>query len=138
MTNNKKVTSLEELPAQFYLQILTQLHNCIIELRKAFINVPGEHGKFFNILADTIIDGRYKEYIMLTQALQFNTSNDGIDTTREANKEEAAFVDSLMDNLRTFHETLNDLDDEGQSTLLESFGFGDHPDKRKNEVTHEA
>ena len=141
MTKDKvtpKIKSLEDLPVQFYLQMLTELHNCIITLRKAFINVPGEHGKFFSFLADGVMDKDYKQYIMLTQALQLHLDNSDIDQSRESNKEEQEFVDSLMDNLIDFHKTLNKLDDDAKDDLLESVGFGDELKPKRNEVRNEA
>ena len=141
MTKDKvtpKIKSLEDLPVQFYLQMLTELHNCIITLRKAFINVPGEHGKIFSFLADGVMDKDYKQYIMLTQALQLHLDNSDIDQSRESNKEEQEFVDSLMDNLIDFHKTLNKLDDDAKDDLLESVGFGDELKPKRNEVRNEA
>jgi hypothetical protein len=129
-----KIKSVKELPAQFYLQIMTELHNCIIQLRKAFIKVPGKHGDFFTILSDAIIDNKYKEWIMLTQALQFRLNTDKVELSRKASDEEQEFVNTLMDDLNDFHKTLHNLDESSQSDLLESFGFGDTPDsKQKNE-----
>ena len=143
MTDNNTKITMKDLPVEFYMQIITELHNCVMELRKAFINVPGKHGMFFKILANAIMDGDYKHYIFLTQALQFHVSNEGsksgINAHKESNKNEQEFIDSITSALKEFHHTLESLDDDAQDDLLETFGFSDNlTTKKKEEVRHEA
>tara|TARA_R110002012_G_scaffold274032_2_gene460206 strand:+ start:2479 stop:2907 length:429 start_codon:yes stop_codon:yes gene_type:complete len=142
MTDNNTKITMKDLPAEFYMQIITELHNCIMELRKAFINVPGKHGTFFKLLADGVMHDDYKHFIFLTQALQFHTSNDpnsGVNTQRRSTEDEQMFVEFIRDELKEFHNTLESLDDDAQDDLLKTFGFTDSLiDQEKEEVRHEA
>ena len=143
MTEDTKspLIKMNDLPVEFYMQVITELHNCIMELRKAFINVPSKHGMFFKLLADGVMQDDYKHFIFLTQALQFHISNDpnsGVKTDRRSTKNEKMFVDFIMDELKEFHQTLDSLDDDAQNDLLKTFGFTDDlTTEKKEEVRHE-